>query len=45
MAHLAAPVFFRMLKTFEKPKVALVKKFNIFIGDECDLFTFFNHYS
>ena len=39
MAHPVAPVFFRMLVAFEKPKVAPVKKCNIFIGDECDLFT------
>lgn len=32
-----APVFFGMLMAFDKPEVAMIKKFQVFIGDECDL--------
>lgn len=33
-----APVFFGMLMAFDKPEVAIIKKFKVFIGgDECDL--------
>lgn len=32
-----APVFFGMLMAFDKSEVAMIKKFKVFIGDECDL--------
>lgn len=32
-----APVFFGMLMAFDKPEVAMIKKFKVFICDECDL--------
>lgn len=32
-----APVFFGMLMAFDKPEVAMIKKFKVFIGDENDL--------